>query len=156
VTSLLEARGPEEAAAAFSWEELWSLFDGNRERLNIAHECVDRHDPDRVAARIADADGGTVEFTFGELARASSQFAHVFEDLGVAAGQPVGVMIEPSPAFYATVFGALKRGAVVVPLYTLFGPDAIRDRLDDCGASIPIVDAATEAAGRALDYRVLR
>jgi acetyl-CoA synthetase len=153
---LLDARGPEAAAAAFSWDTLWSLFDGTPERLNIAHECVDRHDPDAVAARIAYADGGTLEFTFGELSRASSQFAHVFEDLGVAAGEPVGVMMEPSPELYATVFGALKRGAVVVPLYTLFGPDAIRDRLDDCHARVLIVDAATEKSARARDYRVYR
>jgi acetyl-CoA synthetase len=156
VTSLLGARGPEEADAAFSWDQLWALFDGSQERLNIAHECVDRHDPDATAGRIAYADGGTLEFTFGELSRASSQFAHVFEDLGIAAGEPVGVMMEPSPEFYATVFGALKRGAVVVPLYTLFGPDAIRDRLDDCRARVCIVDEATEQQARALDYRVYR
>ena len=156
MSALLDARGPEQAAAAFSWDALWSLFDGDGERLNIAHECVDRHESDAVAGRIAYADGGTLEFTFGELSRASSQIAHVLEDVGIAAGEPVGVMMEPSPAFYATVFGALKRGAVVVPLYTLFGPDAVRDRLDDCGARSLIVDAETEGIGGALDYRVLR
>jgi acetyl-CoA synthetase len=40
-------------------QALWDLFDGNREYLNIAHECVTRH-PDgsgRAAVRIvADAD----------------------------------------------------------------------------------------------------
>jgi acetyl-CoA synthetase len=43
-----------------------------------------------------------------------------------------------------------------VPLYTLFGPDAIRDRLDDCKAKLLIVDEVTEPAGRALDYEVFR
>ena len=40
-------------------DALWALFDGDRQRLNIAHECIDRHagDPDRVAVRIAHADG---------------------------------------------------------------------------------------------------
>ena len=66
---LLDADGPAEAQAAFSWEALWSLFDGDEERLNIAHECLDRHDPERTAARIAYADGDAEELTFGELSR---------------------------------------------------------------------------------------
>ena len=28
---------------SFSAAKLWELFDGDRERLNIAHECIDRH-----------------------------------------------------------------------------------------------------------------
>src|SRR4026208_1243286 len=34
---------------------LWELFDGDRERLNIAHECIDRHPPPPAAAGRADA-----------------------------------------------------------------------------------------------------
>ena len=41
-------------------------------------------------------------------------------------------MLEPSLAFYAAVFGAIKRGAVAVPLFTLFGPEGVRLRVDDC------------------------
>jgi acetyl-CoA synthetase len=154
--SLLDAGGPDEARAAFSWEALWSLFDGDGSRLNIAHECLDRHEPDAVAARIAFADGRFAEPTFGELSRASSQIAHVLEGRGIEAGDAVGVMMEPSTDFYATVFGVLKRGAVVVPLYTLFGADAIRDRLEDCHARVLIVDRDTEAATRRLEYSVVR
>ncbi|MEL0110600.1 MAG: hypothetical protein VW835_02605, partial [Rickettsiales bacterium] len=48
-----------DAIAHFSNDALWTLFDGDREHLNIAHECIDRHagDPDRVAVRIAHDDG---------------------------------------------------------------------------------------------------
>ncbi|MHB8690546.1 MAG: acyl-CoA synthetase [Solirubrobacteraceae bacterium] len=153
---LLDATGPEQACAEFSWQALWSLFDGDEGHLNIAHECLDRHEPAAVAARIAYADGRVEEPTFGELSRASAQFAHALVELGIEAGDRVGVMMEPSPGFYTAVFGALKRGAVVAPLYTLFGPAAVRDRLDDCHAALLIVDESTEATVRALDYRVLR
>ena len=38
------------AQAHFSSAKLWELFDGDRERLNIAHECIDRHvEADRTA-----------------------------------------------------------------------------------------------------------
>ena len=49
---------------------LWELFDGDRTSLNIAHECVDRHAAtDRVAVRVAHADGRDEAITFRELVR---------------------------------------------------------------------------------------
>ena len=41
-------------------------------------------------------------------------------------------MLEPSLAFYASLFGTMKLGAIAVPLFTLFGPDGVRSRVDDC------------------------
>ena len=151
MTSLVEVSSAQEASERFSWDGLWDLFDGDMTRLNIAHECLDRHDPAATAARIAFADGRVDEVTFGELSRASAQFAHWLERRGVQPGQPVGIMMEPSREFYGAVFGAIKSGAVAVPLYTLFGPDAVRDRMDDCKAVLMVVDEAAEAVVGKLD-----
>ena len=117
----------------FSWDALWPLFDGDRARLNLAHECVDRHADGAVALRLACADGRFVEHSFTELAHWSSRFANLLEADGVAAGERVAIMLEPSRAFYVALFGAMKRGAIAVPLFTLFGPDGLRLRVDDCG-----------------------
>jgi acetyl-CoA synthetase len=43
--------------------------------------------------------------------------------------------MEPSRQFSTAMFGVIKRGAVADPLYTLFGPDAPRERVDDCGTT---------------------
>lgn len=131
-----------EAFEQFSWQDMWALFDGNQDRLNITHECIDRHDPEAVAARIAFANGRIDEPTFGDLSRATAQFAHWLEQRGVQSGQSVGIMMEPSREFYTALFGTIKRGAVAVPLYTLFGVDAVRDRVDDSGAVLMVVDEA--------------
>jgi acetyl-CoA synthetase len=144
------------AIADFSWDQLWELFDGDKDHLNITHECLDRHPGERVAARIAYADGTREQLTFGELSRATSQFAHLLEKIGIAAGDRVAVMMQPSAGFYISLFGAIKRGAVAVPLYTLFGPDAVRDRIEDCDAACLIVDAQTASALRGSPYRVLQ
>lgn len=138
--SPLEWRDARRASDEFSWDAMWSLFDGDSTRLNITHECLDRHPPDHVAARIAFSDGTYDEPTFGELSQAAAQFAHYLEQSGIERGDRVGVMMEPSRAFYASMFGVMKRGAVAVPLYTLFGPEALRDRLEDCGAVCVVVD----------------
>jgi acetyl-CoA synthetase len=123
-----------DANAHFSNESLWALFDGDRGRLNIAHECIDRHvtDPDRVAVRIAHDDGRDEFLTFDEIGRWSSRFAHFLQDRGIGVGDRVAVMLEPSLAFYACIFGCMKSGAVAVPMFTLFGPEGARLRLDDC------------------------
>ena len=39
-------------------------------------------------------------------------------------------MLEPSAPFYAALFGAMRMGAVAVPLFTLFGPDGVRLRFN--------------------------
>ena len=110
----------------------------------------------RPAARIAYADGDEEELSFGELSRSTAQFAHLLEEPASKPASRSGIMIDPSPAFYTALFGALKRGAVAVPLYTLFGPDAVRDRLDDCGASLLVADEAAEEVAADLGYRLLR
>jgi acetyl-CoA synthetase len=118
----------------FSWDRVWEFFDSDSTSLNIAHECIDRHalDDARVAVRLAHADGRDEALTFRELADWSSRFAHWLRVRGIGAGERVAIMLEPSLIFYAALFGAMKRGAIAVPLFTLFGPDGVRPRVSDC------------------------
>ncbi len=129
-----------EALRAFRWSALWELFDGTPERLNLAHECVDRHASGGTALRIKHADGHREEWSFGDLAAWSARFANFLEAEGVARGDRVAVMLEPSLAFYGAVFGAVKRGAVAVPLFTLLGPDGVRLRVEDCEPRMLLVE----------------
>jgi acetyl-CoA synthetase len=123
-----------DAQQHFSSASLWALFDGDRARLNITHECIDRWagDPSRVAIRIAYADGSDESLTFAALSEWAARFAHWLKAEGVQPGDRVAIMLEPSLPFYAALFGTMKQGAVAVPLFTLFGPDGVRLRVDDC------------------------
>src|SRR4026209_1849967 len=81
---------------------LWELFDGDRERLNIGHECIDRPPAGEVAVRVIhspERGGGEELLTLGGPAAASSRFAHYLADRGVAPGERVGIMLEPSLPF---------------------------------------------------------
>jgi acetyl-CoA synthetase len=135
---------------------LWALFDGDAARFNIAHECIDRHagDPARVAIRVAHADGRDEVLTFREIAEQSAQLAGWLEAQGIGRGDRVAFMLEPSRAFYVCLFGAMKRGAIGVPLFTLFGPEALRLRVEDCTPSLLIV--APEKADMARQIPGLR
>ena len=138
--SIVDVRSYPEALRAFSWAALWGLFDGSRERLNLAHECVDRHVGKGAALRIQFADGRREEHSFGVLSAWSGRFASYLESEGVGRGDRVAVMLEPSLAFYSAVFGALKRGAVAVPLFTLFGPEGVARRVEDCAPAMLLVE----------------
>lgn len=124
-----------DAQQHFSVDKLWELVDGDASRLNIAHECVDRHaGSDRTAVIVAHADGRDEILSFAELARTSSQVAHYLQAQGVHPGDRIGVMLDPSLSFYACLFGILKVGAIAVPLFTLFGSDGLKLRVEDCQA----------------------
>jgi acetyl-CoA synthetase len=135
-----------DAQQHFTRGALWELFDGTRERMNTAHECIDRWaERGGVALNIAYADGASERIGFAELSAVSSKFAHWLRAKGVQPGERVAVMLEPSLPFYAAIFGTMKAGAVAVPMFTLFGPDGIRLRADDCKPQI-IVTSADKAA----------
>jgi acetyl-CoA synthetase len=142
----------EDALRHFSSAKLWELFDGGKDGLNIAHECIDRHVSDgRVAVRIAHADGHDEALTFEELSASSSRFAHWLAARGVGVGERVAIMLEPSRAFYVALFGAMKRGAIAVPLFTLFGPDGLRLRVDDCTPRLLITNDEKAATAQDIE-----
>ena len=135
-----------------STDKLWELFDGDRETLNIAHECIDRHAAgDRAAVIVVNTDGSEETLTFADLSQASSRFAHYLVATGVQPGDRVAVMLEPSRAFYVALFGAMKAGAVAVPLFTLFGPDGIRLRVNDCHPRLLLTNAEKAPMAQGLD-----
>ncbi len=122
-----------DAQKHYSKDALWELFDGTRDHFNIAHECLDRHvDGQNTALQIAHGNGSDEVITFSELSTRSSQIAHYLVSQSIKKGDRVAVMIEPSLPFYCALFGILKTGAVAVPMFTLFGPDGIRLRVEDC------------------------
>src|SRR5262245_61307638 len=145
-----------DAQAHFSSAGLWELFDGDRARLNIAQECIDRHaersDP---ALIVVHADGRDEVLSFREVARDSARFAHWLAAEGVQPGDRVAIMLEPSRAFYAALFGTMKRGAIAVPLFTLFGPDGVRLRVEDSTPRLLVTNAEKAAALGAVGPRVV-
>lgn len=146
-----------ESREAFSWDSLWELFDGNEDNLNIAHECIDRHIDKGTGVRIVMAEGGTLSYSFRELSDWSSRFANFLERAGVNQGDRVAIMLHPSLPFYAAMFGAIKRGAIAVPMFTLFGPEALALRLNDCHPTILLVEENIEEIQKKYpDIRVIR
>ncbi len=127
--------------AAFSWDALSRELDGlPGGGLNIGYEALDRHL--KTARRTKPAmlwegkNGEQETYTFEDLARLSNQWVNVLRSLGVQKGDRVFVFLDRIPELYAAVFGTLKAGCVIGPLFSAFGPDAVKDRLENSGASV--------------------
>jgi acetyl-CoA synthetase len=109
---------------------------------NIGVDACDRHAADKgKLAIIHDRGDGTAEkWTFWELRRASDRFANALRALGVVRGDRLAVLLSQSPQLPVAHIATYKLGAVAVPLFTLFGEEALRFRLGDSGAKVIVTD----------------
>ncbi|MCF8565255.1 AMP-binding protein [Alicyclobacillus tolerans] len=117
---------------AFSWEDVIHTFDWNpRERFNAAHECCDRwaEGSNRIAVYWEDEAGNREQYTYAQLKDKSDRFANALKSLGVKKGDRVAALLGKDMALIITVLAAWKIGAIYVPLFTAFGPQAIEYRL---------------------------
>jgi acetyl-CoA synthetase len=139
--SLLNFTKYGDAQKLFTQERIWDLLDGNEFELNIANECVDRHrNLNNAAIRILNHGNIEENISFPSLADLSSKFANYLQSQNIRQGDKIAVMLEPSLDFYISVFGILKFGAVVVPLFPLFGTQALSERLIDSKSKLLITD----------------
>ena len=133
-------------APDLSWSQLQAGFRWpRRRRFNIAEACCDawaRRAPERLALRAVAADGGVRDWRYGELARAARRLANVFAHHGLGRGDRVAVLLPQVAEALLAHLAAYRLGAVVVPLFTLFGEDGLAYRLGDSGAKLVVTDAA--------------
>ncbi|SPH23705.1 Acetyl-coenzyme A synthetase [Defluviimonas aquaemixtae] len=114
-------------------------------RFSIAEACCAswaRADPGRLALIEISESGAVRHWTYEELDAGSNRLANAFAAQGIRRGDRVAVMLPQAPAVLITHFAAMKLGAVVLPLFTLFGADALQYRLSDAGACAVVTDAA--------------
>ena len=128
--------------AHFTWQSARRTTVGG----NIAHEAVDRHVAegrgDVIAFRFLAEQGPSREFSYELLARESNRFANVLERLGVAPGDLVFTLSGRLPELYVAMIGTLKVRCVVAPLFSAFGPDPVRQRLQAGRGRVLITTAA--------------
>lgn len=99
--------------------------------LSVVLEDSARTHPDRVALVLGDT-----RLTYAQVDAAACQVAHYLVELGVRPGDRVALTCPNLPYFPIVYFGALKVGAVVVPLNVLNKAREVTYYLDDASASV--------------------
>jgi acetyl-CoA synthetase len=143
----------EEACATFRWEV--------PARFNIARAICDCHaerTPDATALLYEEADGQLRPWSFVQVQAEANRLANALKHLGVAAGTIVAIHLPQCPEALISHVAIQKLGAVALPMFNLFGPDAIDYRLRDSGARVLIsTPEALERNAEALrDIETLR
>jgi acetyl-CoA synthetase len=126
-----------------SWAEARRRFTfPTVDRYNIAADCL-RADPGRTALIAVDGDLLT-RVSFGDLDDLTARLGAAFEGLGVVPGDRVAVRLSQSVEMAVAILAALRIGAVVVPISTVLGEDAVRHRLTDSSPRV-FVSSGDEA-----------
>lgn len=127
---------------SFDWQKERQMLDGLPEQqgINIAHEAIDRHmsngNSNTVALRWIRKDNSIQDFTFRDLYQLTSKFANALEKLGVQKGERVFSFTGRIPELYITALGTLKKSAVFCPLFSVFGPEPVWQRLSKGNAKV--------------------
>jgi acetyl-CoA synthetase len=126
--------------AEFSWENVRRDLIGPMNSVNIAELAVDRHAAgalrDHVALRWLGRDGRILDTTFGQLREETNRFANVLQQLGAGKQDRVFALAGRIPSLYTAALGTLKNTSVFCPLFSAFGPEPVRQRLERGNAKV--------------------
>ena len=113
-------------------------------RYNMGVDVCDKWaaGPVRPALIHQRADGRLEPYSFQDLKRLSDKLANAFQAHGIERGARIGILLPQAPETAVAHIAAYKLGAIAVPLFTLFGPEALAYRLENSGAKALVTDAA--------------
>lgn len=140
------------AAGRLSWDRQWDeVLDWSNPpfakwfvggKLNVAHNCVDRHveagHGEQVAYHWEGEPGDTRTITYAQLKDDVSRAANALTELGVQAGDRVAIYLPMIPEAAVSMLACARIGAVHMVVFGGFSADALASRLDDAGAVLVI------------------
>lgn len=135
----------EKTYRTFSWKEaekelVW--FSGKK--INAAFNALDKNiegpRKNKIALYWEGENEEKKKFTFYELFLLANQFGNFLKKLGVERGDRVFFFLPRIPELYFGFLGTLKIGAVAGSLFSAFGPQALLDRLQNCGAKFLVTN----------------
>jgi acetyl-CoA synthetase len=109
-------------------------------RLNVSHNCLDRHveagHGDRVAYHWEGEPGDTRTITYAQLLEEVCRFANALRSLGVERGDRVGIYLPMIPELPVAMLACARIGAAHSVVFGGFSADAVRDRMNDAEAKV--------------------
>ena len=132
----------ESLSRSFNWQNEQKFLDWlpGKKGINIAYEAVERHAKgklkDNIALRFIQKDKSFKDFTYYDIHKLSSRFANTLTTLGIKKGERVFALTGRIPELYIAALGTLKMTAVFCPLFSVFGPEPIFQRLSKGDAKV--------------------
>lgn len=140
-----------EAAGELEWFTPWTnVLEGNGAdakwftggKLNLAHNCVDRHAAgerrDKVALLWEGEPGEIRSLTYAQLHAEVQKFANVLKSVGVRKGDRVAVYMGMSPELAIALLACARIGAIHSVVFGGFAAHAIADRVNDSDCQVVV------------------
>jgi acetyl-CoA synthetase len=142
----------ERAEQALAWTKKWDKvlewsfdpipsikwFQGGE--LNASYNCLDRHvaagKGDKAAIIFEGDPGDTKTYTYKQLLDEVSKFANVLKKHGVKKGDRVALYMPMIAELPIVMLACARLGAIHMMVFGGFSADALRSRIDNCGAKV--------------------
>ncbi|WP_020593912.1 acyl-CoA synthetase [Kiloniella laminariae] len=130
-------QGPsyESVKEAFHWE----IPDSYNIGVDVCDKWAER-EPDRLALSFIDTAGQVSDYSFGDLKKLSNRLANLLDSSGIVRGDRVAILLPQSPETAFSHIAAYKMGCIAIPLFMLFGVEALEYRLSNSGARVVITN----------------
>ena len=135
-------------------------------RMNIIHNCLDKHAgtpaDERIAVRWEGEEGAMRTLTYAELRAEVNKAANALRSLGLGKGDVIAVFMPLTPECVIAMLAIIKIGAIFLPLFSGYGAQAVASRLADAeakalftadalwrrGMRVPMLPVAEQAAAQ--------
>ncbi|HSB06633.1 MAG TPA: acetate--CoA ligase [Thermodesulfobacteriota bacterium] len=111
-------------------------------KLNAAYNCLDRHlrsgVKDKVAILWVGGSGENKAITYEQLHREVCRFGNVLKRLGIRRGDRVAIYLPMIPELPIAMLSCARIGAIHNVIFTGFSAESLRERVQDCKASLII------------------
>lgn len=121
--------------------------------LNVSANCIDRHlatrgDQTAILWEADSPDTPSKHITYKELHLRVSKFANVLKKMGVGKGDRAIIYMPMIPEAAYAMLACARIGAIHSIVFAGFSPDALANRVNDCGAKVLITADHSPRGGR--------
>lgn len=127
---------------SLNYDHLYNLFNLNIPiKFNIASATIDKFaKTNRIALKNLKYNGEFENLPFRFIQKKSNQLANALDNLNLNKNDRVGIILGQCPETLISHISCFKSGKISIPLFNLFGIDALKFRLIDSSASAVICD----------------
>ena len=126
-------------------------------KLNVSENCIDRHlgtARENKAALIFEGEPGDVRtITYKQLHFHVCRLAHIFENMGVGAGDRVALYLPMIPEAVIAMLACARVGAIHTVIFGGFSAESIKDRINDCKAKLMITADGGFRRGKVIELK---